>query len=210
LLCKFPSANKEIEAFRSKYLAVNTQLEASLMRGDEASIFEQTKGLIEGKRTDVPAQMLVPYLTEARFLTAVSAVQKAEEELSRLRNVSANPFSAVVMEWVSTRRMQLIQSEGARIKASLQNQANALATMLSDTEIARLDILRLETQLYEQAANLGKMADAARLAQRKLRVPRGQEAWPFQGEYWADELGYFRVTAKPQCPASLMAGTEQR
>jgi len=209
LLCKFPSANQEIEAFRSKYLAVNAQLEAALMRGDESSIFEQTRGLIQGKRTDIPAQMLVPYLTEARFLKAVSAVEKAEEELARLRNVSANPFSAVVMEWVSARRVELIQSEGARIKAYLSGQANALNTMLSDTEIARLDILRLETRLYEQAAGLGKMADAARLAQRKLRVPRGQQAWPFQGEFWADELGYFRVTATPQCPQSLLAGTQK-
>jgi tetratricopeptide (TPR) repeat protein len=209
LLCKFPSANQEIEAFRSKYLAVNAQLEASLMRSDDASIFEQTRGLIQGNRTDVPAQMLVPYLTEARFLKAVSAVAKAEEEIGRLRNVSANPFSEVVMEWVSARRVELIKSEGARIKAYLQGQANSLNTMLSDTEIARLDILRLETQLYEQAAELGKMADAARLAQRKLRVTRDQQSWPFQGEFWADELGYFRVTATPQCPQNLMVGTQQ-
>jgi len=209
LLCKFPSANQEIEAFRSKYLAVSAQLEASLMRGDDSAIFEQARGLLDGKRTDVPAQMLVPYLTEARFLTAVSAVNKADEEISRLRNVSANPFSALVMEWVSSRRVQLIQSEGARIKSYLQSQANALTSMLSDTEIARLDILRLETQLYEQAASLGQMAEAARLAQRKLRVPRGQESWPFQGEYWADELGYYRVTAVPQCPESLMVGTQR-
>ncbi len=115
----------------------------------------------------------------------------------------------MVIEWVSARRVELIQSEGARIKAYLSGQANSLNTMLSDTEIARLDILRLETQLYEQAAGIGKMADAANLAKRKLRVPRGQQAWPFQGEFWADELGYFRVTATPQCPQSLMVGTQK-
>jgi hypothetical protein len=115
----------------------------------------------------------------------------------------------VVTEWVSARRIELIQSEGARIKAYLTGQANALGTMLSDTEIAHLDILRLETRLYEQAAGLGKMADAQRLANRKLRVPRDKQSWPFQGEFWADELGYFRVTATPQCPQSLMVGTQK-
>lgn len=209
LLCKFPSANQEIEAFRTKYIAVEGQLSASLLRSDNASIFEQTRGLISGKRTDVPAQMLVPYLSEARFLNTVSAVEKADDEIGRLKNVSANPFSAVVREWVSARRIALIDSEGARIKTYLTGQANALGTMLSDTEIARLDILRLETQLFEQAAGLGKMADSARLAQRKLRVPRDQQAWPFQGEYWADELGYFRVNTTPQCPQSLMVGTQR-
>ena len=210
LLCKFPSANTEIEAFRSKYLAVNAQLEASLMRSDAASTFEQTRGLLKGQRTDIPAQILEPYLSEARFLKAVTAVTKAEEEVTRLRNVSSNPFSARVMEWVVNRRAQLIQSEGARIKSYVQSQGNALATMLQDTEIARLDILRLETQLYEQAAQLGQMEEARRLAQRQLRVPRGQQRWAYQGEYWADELGYYRVLAKPVCPASLMSGAESR
>ena len=116
----------------------------------------------------------------------------------------------MVTEWVSSRKQALIQSEGQRIKAYLEGQANALGTMLTDTEIARLDILRLETQLYEQAAAIGQMADARKLAQRNLRVPRGQQRWAFQGEYWADELGYFRVTAVPECPSSLQAETQSR
>ena len=210
LLCKFPSANSEIEAFRSKYIAVNAQLEASLMRSDPASAFEQTRGLIDGQRTDIPAQILEPYLSESRFLKAVKAVSKAEEEVARLRNVSSNPFSTKVMEWVVNRRAELIQSEGARIKSYVEAQRNALATMLQDTEIARLDILRLETQLYEQAAVLGEMEEARRLAQRQLRVPRGQQRWAYEGEYWADELGYYRVMAKPVCPSSLMSETESR
>ena len=210
LLCKFPSANVEIDAFRTKYLPVNAQLEAALMRSDAASVFNQTRGLLTGERSDVPAQMLAPYLKEARFLTAISAVEKAESELSRLRNVSANPFASKVTEWVSSRKQALIQSEGQRIKGYLEGQANALGTMLTDTEIARLDILRLETQLYEQAAAIGQMADARKLAQRNLRVPRGQQRWAFQGEYWADELGYFRVTAVPECPSSLQAETQSR
>ena len=82
--------------------------------------------------------------------------------------------------------------------------------MLSDTEIARLDILRLETQLYEQAAAIGEMAEARRMAQRNLRVPRGEQRWAFQGEYWADELGYYRVTAVPECPSTLQADTQTR
>ena len=210
LLCKFPSANVEIDAFREKYLPVNAQLEASLMSSDASSLFQQTRGLLKSERTQVPAQMLAPYLKETRFLTSVEAVEKAESELQRLRNVSANPFASKVTEWVSARRQALIQSEGERIKTYLQGQANALATMLSDTEIARLDILRLETQLYEQAAAIGQMAEARKLAQRNLRVPRDEQRWSFQGEYWADELGYYRVTAVPECPSTLMADTQTR
>ena len=28
----------------------------------------------------------------------------------------------------------------------------------------------------------------------------------WQGEYWADELGYYRIDTKPECPENMMRG----
>jgi hypothetical protein len=30
----------------------------------------------------------------------------------------------------------------------------------------------------------------------------GHEYWPFDGEYWPDEIGYYRYTVKDACPRS--------
>ena len=78
--------------------------------------------------------------------------------------------------------------------------------MLTDTEIAKLDMLRLETKLYEQASITGQIPDAEKKVKRSERVRRGYVSWPYEGEIWADEVGYYRVNATPECPPGLMAG----
>ena len=75
--------------------------------------------------------------------------------------------------------------------------------MLADTEIFTLDVLRMKADLYTQAAATGKMPDAARTVERKERIRKGWREWPYEGEDWADELGYYRVYTVPECPASM-------
>ena len=43
---------------------------------------------------------------------------------------------------------------------------------------------------------------------RKQRTKKGYQSWPWEGEYWADELGYYRISTKSDCPASLRASGE--
>lgn len=75
--------------------------------------------------------------------------------------------------------------------------------MLSDSQIFTIDIMSMKTKLYEQAASAGKMPDVARTAERDDRVRRNYVEWPYEGEIWADEVGYYRVETKPECPASM-------
>ena len=78
--------------------------------------------------------------------------------------------------------------------------------MLNDIKITKLDIVELEKTMLERAAIRGKIEDAKRTAQRKKRKKRGFNEWPFEGEYWADELGYYRIETKSECPASMTSG----
>ena len=62
----------------------------------------------------------------------------------------------------------------------------------------------METQMLNRAAQTGKMEDAKRQVRRTKRIRSGELVWEYQGELWADELGYYRVNTKSECPASLM------
>jgi hypothetical protein len=75
--------------------------------------------------------------------------------------------------------------------------------MLINVEIFIVDILRMKAILYEQAAATGRMPEAAVNAEREARLRKNQVEWPFEGEFWADEVGYYQVDAPPECPASL-------
>lgn len=206
LMCKFPAADSEISAFRTTYAPVHAALRSWSGKSD-ADTFALARRYAEtGAHDPLPESILRPYAAEERLLASVAAVNSAEDELGRLKNVAANPFSETARRWVTERRDELVDAEGARIGARIAAQEAEIGTMLADTEIFGLDILRMKSLLYQQAAAIGAMPDAARVVKREERVRKGWREWPFEGEIWADELGYYRVDAAPECPAGLSRG----
>ena len=206
LMCKFPQANIEIEQFATTYKPIHAALSAWGKKSPQES-FELVRGYVKkGTYDPLPRSILRPYASEERTLASIAAVESAEDELKRMKAVSANPFTEAARDWVTARKDALIEQEGERIGARIAAQEEQIGTMLGDTEIFTLDILRMKTMLYEQAAATGKMAEAARTVTREERLRKGWREWPYEGEVWADELGYYRVTAVPECPAGMRKG----
>ena len=49
-----------------------------------------------------------------------------------------------------------------------------------------------------KAGKLRKRRKAPRTI--RLRIRPGQQTWPFEGEYWLDEIGKFRSALRGACP----------
>ena len=84
-----------------------------------------------------------------------------------------------------------------------------LQSMISSAEISKLSILGMEQQMLERASVTGKMEEAKRQVTRKKRLKKNEIVWEYEGEYWADEVGYYRVTTKSECPASMSKGEDE-
>ncbi|MED5373113.1 MAG: tetratricopeptide repeat protein [Myxococcota bacterium] len=203
LICKFPEASSEIDKFQARWTPFRDDLEPQIAGMSAQDVWADGRSFVESGESELPAMVIRDLPFDKTFTEAMSSVDAADKELSLLEGRSG--------EWVSfaqgmlkERRDSLIQSNGQRVKDSVEADVRELSSMLTDTEIAKLDMLRLETKLYEQAAEIGQIPDAQRKAERKERVRRGYQSWPYEGEIWADELGYYRVNAKMECPPGLM------
>lgn len=205
LICKFPEASRQIDDFQATWTPVRDELKTQIAAMDEVSAFKDARAYVGGGSYMLPELVLRDYAVDDRFAETVASVDQAKAELDRLQK-EGTPWSQTASALVAERRQELVLTEGARIKSRAQAQVDELTTMLNDTEIAKLDMLKLETKLYEQAAVTGEMAEVERRAERKERIRKGYVSWPYEGEIWADELGYYRVETKPECPAGLMTG----
>ncbi len=209
LLCKFPEASKQIDSFKDLYTPIHQQMRTATAGLSPEQAFELMRAFaLEGETGPYPEPVLRTWRNEARLLSSIDSVQHAEDELARLRNISANPFVSQVSRWLDARRDEIVQREGERFEAKLQAATDELGAMLTNVEISKLDMLQFETRLYEQASITGQLADKERRVMRRDRVRKGWLYWPYQGEYWADELGYYKVNAIPECPAGLRASEE--
>jgi tetratricopeptide (TPR) repeat protein len=208
MLCKFPDANKSISAFMDKYTPLKDQLVASVDSLTPQAAWDEARAYLDGSKTQFPAKLLRKFSTDERFLSAVKSVEKADDELSRLQNVSANPFATMATARLQERRSELINAEGLRVFNHIRTARDQLVEMLSNVEITKLDIMTYETRMLEKASMTGTLDYGDRIGQlRRLRKKKGVRVWPFQGEYWGDEMGYYQIQTRPDCPEGLQAGS---
>ncbi|MEN9787228.1 MAG: hypothetical protein RLZZ299_2492 [Pseudomonadota bacterium] len=201
LLCKFPTANTELEAFKARYAPVNAAMQAALAV-EPAALFAQVGDPGGATATGLPRGVRDVLAEDPATRDAVRSVAAAEAELAAL--TATDPGTARARAWLTERRDARVRDAGMRVRTALATMQADLGGRLGDAEIFGLDILRMQTRLYEMAAaNGGEAPDAVRTVQRDEAVRPGWRAWPYEGEAWADELGYYRVTAVPDCPAGL-------
>jgi hypothetical protein len=51
------------------------------------------------------------------------------------------------------------------------------------------------------------MPESKRRVKRQVRARVTERLWDWEGEYWADEIGFYRVNTKPECPEGMRAGS---
>lgn len=205
VMCKFKDATVEMDQFAAKYQPIEAELGAISLTPEQA--FADVLEYREDDATQIPAYVLRPFRHEARLDRAEKLVKSAEKELGRTEKVGGRA-GEIAKELVSSQRDARVRKEGERILARVDDAKAELASMIEGLEITRLDLLNLETEMYERAAATGVLEYGNHIEQlRKLKKEkRGFRVWPWQGEYWADELGWFVFSARPDCPESMARG----
>jgi tetratricopeptide (TPR) repeat protein len=207
MMCKFTDATAEINAFQERYEPMSAQLAAVAMTPEEA--WKDVVAFVGGQPHQLPDWVLDPFDGDPRLAEAQLAVAYADKELARMDGLSPE-LAEVGRKLVEGQRAEVIRVEGQRVLDRVAHARDELSSMLAGIEITRLDLLNLEAQLYQRAAATGVLETGDRATElRDLRKRKtGFHVWPFQGEYWADELGWFVFDARPECPASMARGED--
>ena len=206
LLCKFPEASAQLDAFQAQYRPQQSEL-LGVTAYTKTDTFDQIRRHIDDGRSDLPKMVTLAFESEDRIKDSIGAVSSAEGEIARLRNVGANVFAQTAMDWVNERRGEIIETEGGRILRRVKKMETELSEMIANSDVTKLDLMQMESRLFERASFTGKMPEAKRRVKRKVSARVTERKWDWQGEYWADEVGYYRVDTTPECPENMMQGS---
>jgi len=115
-----------------------------------------------------------------RELTAVAALKTGWERSALRRDLE---------QALKKRHSSATEDKGREAMAKLRGMHAVLQGHLGSSEIYKVELITAEKDLYD-AAFRGQLMD--KIANRKMdpNVPEGYRYWPFQGEYWLDELGW--------------------
>ncbi len=209
LMCKFGQATREMEGFVQRWQPVLDAIDA-LPEMSPPEAFEAAEAFRDGLDQPIPVSALRTFRAEPRLGEAIDSTERALEEIAFAED--SGELGATAAELVAAQRDARIETEGRRVLAKVAQFRQELDEMMADIELTRIDLLTLEADMLQRAAASGgeleKVDNTQRL--RKLRKRRGFRPWPWQGEYWADEVGWYVFASRPDCPASMTRNEEAR
>ena len=99
---------------------------------------------------------------------------------------------------LKSRRQGATDAKGDAVLKKLRGMLTTLQGHLGNAELYKVEMITAEKNIYD-AAYQGRLMD--RISRRAIDpdVPDGYRFWPFEGEYWADELGWYEVNTINEC-----------
>jgi hypothetical protein len=102
-------------------------------------------------------------------------------------------------------RLDLLQSVGDRLRARIAVERSELRELLGQALRLDFEIAGREKELAAQPSDQGAIVQR----RKRPQVDEDEELWPFQGEYWRDELGSYRFQLGKRCARPAAAPPHQ-
>ncbi len=203
--CQAANADAVVSQFHERYDPVKRELDKILaqnkdneqffdflkkVRADEAELTPQVRGIVAtafGDRTVLRHLEYVALLDaeEKRLSEAPSAFQQSAVGAQILEDIALSRGFAV------DQAGDLARGRYKRLIRELQNLNNQVDTV--ELEIATYKRGQIGQELQKQ------MTEAKKSKGGDVKVDEEHQLWPFDGEYWRDELGFYRQQVTNRC-----------
>ncbi|MFT3922548.1 MAG: hypothetical protein QM778_08440 [Myxococcales bacterium] len=203
--CQMENASAMVTKFHERYDPVQTELQAKLSEfkdnesfykfltkvrdGEETRLSPAIRGIVSTALSD---RTVLRHLEYVKQLEAEEAKLKAEPVAFKSSSVGARILqdAALAKSFAVEQTGDLARGRYTRLVSELQDFMN------------QIDAVDLEVATYERGeltASLQEQAPPGSSAGGKVEVDEEHQVWPFDGEYWRDELGFYRQQVTSQC-----------
>lgn len=209
-LCKFDETKASLEAFRDRYKPLFGELRRMINEyGDNPRAFYK---IVYDFRTGTlgkfrEAWPILDSLSRTdAYRDGSIAVRSSDAELARLSRYGSKWASAGLQEelrgFLARKKSIAVEESGRRLYRKLDSQQKYLKELSRQTEfiqaemlLNRVDALRASLRVSTAEKRITFIGGF-----QALNLAQELEYWPFQGEYWEDELGYYVYNLDSSCP----------
>jgi tetratricopeptide (TPR) repeat protein len=203
--CQVDNADATVAQFHDRYDPVKQELDAVLRNHqDNASFFEFLKE-VRSNQADLSPRVrpiVSTALSDRTVLQHLEYVSLLDEEEAKLAKSSDSFRSSAVGEkilqdaalaksFAVDQAGDLARGRYGRLIRELQDLSNQVDTV--ELEIATFRRGQIDQELQQQMS-LAKQSKGG-----EVKVDEEHQLWPFDGEWWRDELGFYRQQVTNLC-----------
>jgi hypothetical protein len=203
--CQLENAEAMIGQFHERYDPVRTELETILgqfqdntqffgflqqVRAGEANLSPTVRGIVSSALADRDVLRNIEYVRvlegeEQRLASSPQEFQNSSLGGRILQDV------AVAKSFAVDQTGDIARGRYTRLIDELADLSNQIDTV--ELEIATAMRGELDQEMQEQ------LTEAQRTGGGDVEVDEEHQLWPFRGEYWRDELGFYRQQVTNRC-----------
>lgn len=203
--CQVENAEAMVARFHERFDPVQQELQQTLgqyednmqfyqflqrVRAGEANLSPRIRGIVSTAMSDRTLLRHLEYVQvldaeEARLAQAPAEFKNSSVGARILQDI------AVAKSFAVDQTGDLARGRYNRLIEELQDLMNQVDTV--ELEIATFTRGQLDQEMQQQ------MTEAARQGGGDVEVDEEHQLWPFNGEYWRDELGFYRQQVTNQC-----------
>ena len=207
--CLYPQVRQAVARFDRTYGPMRDQVKKVLEQGPALEVYaalvapERFPSVLASSPQVPPLPSPVQHHLgkNERISSMLGYIGRLDEEAERIKTdglLAGGPLGQDLTDLIGKQRALVVQVAGKFVKGRLADLAHLIDVLDGDKEIIAFETTKGEKEFLEANVNVRSRLLAQKL-NRPAMPPAGHEYWPFDGEYWPDEIGYYRYTIKTAC-----------
>lgn len=210
-ICKYDEMEKVLSLFEKTYGPVRAKIGDFLNGTKDPSVYysEMEKAYLM-KTSSKTANLRLPYIVLKNVLDqgdvkrSIHYLEKLAQEKSRVessRAFRASPLGQYALKILANRSKNTKLAIGDMVRAHLMNMRIELRDLYEQAGFIRYEMIngRKESIKLKMAGkHLGEDQIDEKI-DRQFYIQNGYQYYPFQGEYWLDEIGNYHYLGKQSC-----------
>ncbi|WP_186001807.1 MULTISPECIES: adventurous gliding motility protein GltC [Corallococcus] len=210
--CRYRESNLILQDFERTYLPVHDELDALVKKNMDASEYytvlaevqKKNKDGLEKNGTDVLLERILRLaLTDQDLKKTNDSILELEGEMDLFSNkgdtFKYSELTKQLLEGLKVQRTSLIAKAGIMAKGKLETELGALKLLLANGLRIKFETTTKEKEFLEEQLKAGGRTAIVKKYKYSVAVQDDQLYWPYEGEYWRDELGTYQYTLTKGC-----------
>ncbi len=203
--CLYDQAEEAIQDYNDKYTPLRKNLEEIVKKYDDnAEFYDYVKRVRGGKAglDPVTQRLVMSVLNDKTIAKNFAWVDELNNELTKLQQSDkawqTTQVAAEVLQELTVQQSVASADAGKVARDRIDRLSKDLARLAREGSKIKFEILNAKADKLSQDAM--KIRVASNTREEPIVIDDEHFAWRFNGEYWKDELGYYRFKIRSRCP----------